>query len=289
MSTATSLLSSDALSPGRDLASYVRTVNALPYLTRETERDLAIRFFEHDDLDAARQLILSHLRLVVAIARDYRGYGLPDGDLIQEGNIGLMKAVRRFDPHVGVRLTSFAVMWIKAEINEFVIRNWRIVKIATTKAQRKLFFNLRKLKKSLSVLSPSETEEIAADLGVKPREVKNMEARLVHSDTSIDENPGDEDSHGLPAVVARAIATDDSSNPEHAVADVQWKAEMERRLKVALTTLDERSLKILKSRWLTDEKRTLTELGDEMGISRERVRQIERLAMDRIKEQLEVA
>ena len=289
MSTATSLLSLDALSPGRDLESYVRTVNALPYLTREKEHELAVRFFDHGDLDAARELILCHLRFVVAIARDYRGYGLPDGDLIQEGNIGLMKAVRRFDPYVGVRLTSFAVVWIKAEINEFVVRNWRIVKIATTKAQRKLFFNLRKLKKSLAVLSPSETAEIATDLGVKPHEVKLMESRLQQSDMAFEENPADEDSSSFPAIVSRAIASDEASNPENTISKIEWEQEMHDRLKTAMKSLDERSLKIIKSRWLSEEKRTLTELGDELGLSRERIRQIESAAMNQIREYLEAA
>ena len=289
MSTATSLLSLDALSPGRDLESYVRTVNALPYLTREKEHELAVRFFDHGDLDAARELILCHLRFVAAIARDYRGYGLPDGDLIQEGNIGLMKAVRRFDPYVGVRLTSFAVVWIKAEINEFVVRNWRIVKIATTKAQRKLFFNLRKLKKSLAVLSPSETAEIATDLGVKPHEVKLMESRLQQSDMAFEENPADEDSSSFPAIVSRAIASDEASNPENTISNIEWEQEMHDRLKMAMKSLDERSLKIIKSRWLSEEKRTLTELGDELGLSRERIRQIESAAMNQIREYLEAA
>ena len=289
MSTATSLLSLDALSPGRDMESYVRTVNALPYLTREKEHDLAVRFFDHGDLDAARELILCHLRFVAAIARDYRGYGLPDGDLIQEGNIGLMKAVRRFDPYVGVRLTSFAVVWIKAEINEFVVRNWRIVKIATTKAQRKLFFNLRKLKKSLAVLSPSETAEIATDLGVKPHEVKLMESRLLQSDMAFEENPSDEDSPSFPAIVSRAIASDEASNPENTISKIEWEQEMHDRLNTAMKSLDERSLKIIKSRWLSEEKRTLTELGDELGLSRERIRQIESAAMNQIREYLEAA
>ena len=289
MSTSTSLLSLDALSPGRDLDSYVRTVNALPYLTREREQDLAVRFFEHGDLDAARELILCHLRFVVSIARDYRGYGLPDGDLIQEGNIGLMKAVRRFDPNVGVRLTSFAVVWIKAEINEFVVRNWRIVKIATTKAQRKLFFNLRKLKKSLAALTPTETAEIATDLGVKPHEVKLMEARFLQSDMAFEENPTDEDSPNYPAIINRAIATEETSNPEHTVCKLEWEQEMQGRMRAAMELLDERSLKIIKSRWLSEEKQTLTELGNELGLSRERIRQIESAAMNQIREHLEAA
>jgi len=266
--------------PQGNIEAYVTAVNSVPVLSAEEERELAIRYREHGDLDAARDLILSHLRFVVHIARSYSGYGLPQADLIQEGNVGLMKAVKRFDPSVGVRLVSFAVHWIKAEIHEFVLRNWRIVKVATTKAQRKLFFNLRGAKKSLNWLSNDEVKAVADDLGVSETEVRRMESRLNSRDTSFDiPVDADEDSTFAPAAYLEAADADPSQQLEQA----DWEAFNQQRLKSALQTLDGRSRDILQARWLSDNKATLQELADKYQVSAERIRQLEKNALNKLK------
>ena len=267
--------------PIGSLDAYVERVSRIPVLTREDETALATRYRDHEDLDAARDLVLSHLRFVVHIARGYTGYGLPVGDLIQEGNVGLMKAVKRFDPTVGVRLVSFAVHWIRAEIHEYVLRNWRLVKIATTKSQRKLFFNLRRFKKNLGWLTESETRAIAEDLGVTPAEVTDMEQRLSSRDLSFDPAPDTDDDE-----VSYSPSTylpHPEADPSVAVEREQWDEDTSERLSQALGTLDDRSRKILQSRWMTDEKATLHELADEYGVSAERIRQIEANAIKKLR------
>ncbi|HEX7114390.1 MAG TPA: RNA polymerase sigma factor RpoH [Steroidobacter sp.] len=267
--------------PVGSLEAYVERVSRIPVLAREEEIELARRFREHGDLEAARQLVLSHLRFVVHIARGYNGYGLPMGDLIQEGNVGLMKAVKRFDPDVGVRLVSFAVHWIRAEIHEYVLRNWRLVKIATTKAQRKLFFNLRRFKKNLGWLTESETRAIARDLGVSEAEVTDMEQRLSSRDLSFDPAPdSDEDEN---AYSPSAYLPHPEADPSVAVEREQWEEDTAERLSQALETLDDRSRHILESRWMTDEKATLHELADKYGVSAERIRQIEANAIKKLR------
>lgn len=270
--------------PLGSLDHYIQTVNATPVLSVEEEQALARRLRDADDLDAARELILAHLRFVVHIARGYMGYGLPLGDLIQEGNVGLMKAVKRFDPDVGVRLVSFAVHWIRAEIHEFVIRNWRLVKIATTKAQRKLFFNLRKSRKHLGWLSKEETEAVAADLGVSTREVTEMEKRLSGADVTFDANPADDDDY---APVAYLPSPD--ADPARTIESEDWEADQRERLSAALESLDERSRAIVMRRWLAEGKATLQELADEYGVSAERIRQIEASAIRKLKTHLQAA
>ena len=266
--------------PLGSLDAYIERVSRIPVLTREEEVELARRFRGDDDLDAARQLVLSHLRFVVHIARGYVGYGLPMGDLVQEGNVGLMKAVKRFDPEVGVRLVSFAVHWIRAEIHEYVLRNWRLVKIATTKAQRKLFFNLRRLKKNLAWLTDAETRAVAQDLGVSPEEVTEMEKRLAARDLSFDPPPDsdDEDSYS-PAVYLRAADAD----PSALVEREEWEDTTADRLGVALEALDARTRDILKSRWMSGEKATLHELAERYGVSAERIRQLEANAIKKLR------
>ena len=260
--------------------AYVERVSRVPVLSREEEQRLARRFREDDDLDAARQLVLSHLRFVVHIARGYLGYGLPMGDLVQEGNVGLMKAVKRFDPTVGVRLVSFAVHWIRAEIHEYVLRNWRLVKVATTKSQRKLFFNLRKMKKNLAWLSEAETAAVARDLGVDVADVREMEQRLSARDMSFDPTPeSDEEEAYSPAMYLPASNAD----PAIEVENEEWEEESTERLSMAMEKLDERSRSILQRRWMTDDKATLHELADEYGISAERVRQVESNAISKLK------
>ena len=278
----TQVLSLASLSPGRGLETYIQTVNAFPVLTVEEERALAERFYQDDDLDAARELVLSHLRFVVHLARGYAGYGLAQEDLIQEGNVGLMKAVKRFDPQVGVRLISFAVHWIKAEMHEFILKNWRIVKVATTKAQRKLFFNLRSSKKRLGWLNNAETRAIAKDLGVAPAEVTRMEGRLASSDVAFD---GD-DTEDAPPAPAHYLQ-DASANPGRIVANEEHAHATSRQLAAAVETLDERSRHILESRWLRDDKMTLMELAEHYGVSAERIRQLERNAMKKLKKHME--
>jgi RNA polymerase sigma-32 factor len=266
--------------PLGSLDAYIERVSTIPVLTREQEITLARRFRGADDLEAARQLVLSHLRFVVHIARGYVGYGLPMGDLVQEGNVGLMKAVKRFDPDVGVRLVSFAVHWIRAEIHEYVLRNWRLVKIATTKAQRKLFFNLRRMKKNLAWLTDAETRAVAHDLGVTPAEVTEMEKRLSSRDLSFDPMPDsdDEDSYS-PAVYLPAADAD----PSVLVEREEWDDTTADRLSVALEGLDARSRDILKSRWMTDEKATLHDLAERYGVSAERIRQLEANAIKKLR------
>ncbi len=261
--------------------AYVNLVSQIAVLDPDEERALAVRLREENDLDAARHLVLSHLRFVVHIARGYTGYGLPFGDLVQEGNVGLMKAVKRFDPTVGVRLVSYAVHWIRAEIHEYVLRNWRVVKVATTKAQRKLFFNLRKAKKNLAWLNDEETQAVARDLGVTPAEVTEMEKRLGARDMSFDPLPGDDDENGFgPSAYLPA----DSRTPEQDVADEQWRDRSEARLAAGLETLDERSRDIVMSRWLSDTKPTLKELAAKYSVSAERIRQIEANALRKLRQ-----
>ena len=262
--------------PVGSLESYITSVNAIPVLSQQEEQELARRFREQNDLVAARQLVMSQLRFVVHIARGYGGYGLPLGDLIQEGNVGLMKAVKRFDPDVGVRLVSFAVHWIRAEIHEYVIRNWRQVKVATTKAQRKLFFNLRKAKNYLGWLSQDETEAIADDLGVSAREVTEMEKRLAGQDMSFDPSPSDDEEL---AYAPAHYLQHAQPGPAELVENDDWEEQSAIRLREALTTLDERSREILEARWLTEKKETLQDLAARYGISAERVRQIEQRAI----------
>ena len=278
------VLSLDSLSPGRDLDAYIQTVNAFPVLGPEEERGLAERFYYENDLVAARELVLCHLRFVIHMARGYSGYGLPQGDLIQEGNVGLMKAVKRFNPEVGVRLVSFAVHWIKAEMHEYILRNWRIVKVATTKAQRKLFFNLRSAKKRLGWFSPEEVEAVAEDLGVKPEVVMQMEGRMAAQDAAFD---GDSSDDGENFVAAPAqYLSDASMNPAEIVAEEDWTERSMAQLRSALTQLDERSQEILRLRWLNEPKVTLQELATQYGISAERVRQIEAKAMKKLRSSL---
>jgi RNA polymerase sigma-32 factor len=266
--------------PVGSLDSYIDRVSQIPVLSKEDEIALAVRFRSEADLDAARQLVLSHLRFVVHIARGYLGYGLPMGDLVQEGNVGLMKAVKRFDPTVGVRLVSFAVHWIRAEIHEYVLRNWRLVKVATTKSQRKLFFNLRKMKKNLAWLSEAETAAVARDLGVDVADVREMEQRLSARDMSFDPTPeSDEEESYSPAMYLPASNAD----PAVEVENEEWEEDSTERLSMALEKLDERSRSILKRRWMTDDKATLHELADEYGISAERVRQVESNAINKLK------
>jgi RNA polymerase sigma-32 factor len=274
------------LGPVGSLDAYINAIHAIPVLSAEEERALARRFHDEEDLDAARQLVLSHLRFVVHIARGYVGYGLPLGDLIQEGNVGLMKAVKRFDPSVGVRLVSFAVHWIRAEIHEFVLRNWRLVKVATTKAQRKLFFNLRKMKKHLGWLSSDERAAVAADLGVSASEVEEMEQRLYARDVSFDPQPdADDDEPAAPV----AYLPSPGSDPAQQLADEDWAERSEERLAEALDSLDARSQDILRKRWLEEPKQTLHELAEKYGVSAERIRQLEANAMKKLRGRLAAA
>ncbi|MDF3031596.1 MAG: polymerase factor sigma-32 [Moraxellaceae bacterium] len=267
--------------PGVNLGSYVATVNSIPVLSPEDERVLAERYYHEEDVDAARQLVLAHLRFVVHIAKSYAGYGLPQADLIQEGNVGLMKAVKRFDPRMGVRLVSFAVHWIKAEIHEYVIRNWRIVKVATTKAQRKLFFNLRSKKKGSGRLTVAEAESIAQDLKVTADQVLEMEGRLYAYDASFDAAPDDDDEHAGQAPVY--YLEDNRYDPAVQLEEADWEADSTERLLAAMERLDARSKDILTRRWLAEEKATLHELAAEYGVSAERIRQLEKNAMEKIK------
>ena len=272
--------------PGASLESYMQAVNAVPVLSAEDERALAERLYFDNDIDAARSLVLSHLRFVVHIARSYTGYGLPLGDLVQEGNVGLMKAVRRFDPTVGVRLVSFAVHWIKAEIHEFVLRNWRIVKVATTKAQRKLFFNLRGAKKRLARLTPEESQRVADDLGVSVRDVQEMEGRLAAFDASFD-GPMDDDEDNAIVAPAQYLQAE-GGDPADILAEDDWQQQSSRRLGSALQSLDDRSRDILERRWLTDDKTTLQDLANEYGVSAERIRQLENAAIGKLRNAMAV-
>jgi RNA polymerase sigma-32 factor len=264
--------------PLGSLDRYMQAVSSVPILSAEEEHELATRYREHEDIEAARALVLAHLRFVVHIARGYLGYGLQLGDLIQEGNVGLMKAVKRFDPEVGVRLVSFAVHWIRAEIHEYVLKNWRLVKVATTKAQRKLFFNLRKAKRHLGWLTKAETEAVARDLGVSEREVTEMEQRLSGHDVSFDPGPTDDEEYS-PSVYLPSP----DSDPALTVEQNDWDNATQGRLEVALGQLDDRSRDIIAKRWLADSKATLHDLAGEYSISAERIRQIEVSAMKKLK------
>lgn len=266
--------------PVGSLDAYIQAVGAIPVLSKEEEQELSRLFREEEQLDAARELVMAHLRFVVHIAKGYTGYGLPLSDLIQEGNVGLMKAVKRFDPDYDVRLVSFAVHWIRAEIHEFVLRNWRIVKVATTKAQRKLFFNLRKAKKTLSWLSHNETEAVAKDLGVSPKEVTEMEKRLHARDAIFDPTPDADDER---AFSPAAYLPSPNADPATIVETSDWNDDASNRMNAALKTLDERSRHIIESRWLSEEKLTLHTLADEYSVSAERIRQIEANAIKKLR------
>lgn len=268
--------------PWVNLGAYISTVNQIPILTADQEKELAERYYYDQDLDAAKMLVMSHLRFVAHIARSYAGYGLPQGDLIQEGNLGLMKAVKRFDPNMGVRLVSFAVHWIKAEIHEYVIRNWRIVKIATTKAQRKLFFNLRSLKKSSKKLTLDEAKSIANDLNVTPEQVLEMEGRLTAYDAAF-EAQGDDDDEGSTHLAPALYLEDNRYDPARLAEEEDYEEQSSSALHSAMDQLDDRSRNILQRRWLDDEKSTLHELAAEYNVSAERIRQLEKNAMEKIK------
>lgn len=270
--------------PGVNLGAYINTVHQIPILTPEQENELAHRYYDEGDLEAAKILVMSHLRFVIHIARSYSGYGLSQADLIQEGNLGLMKAVKRFDPNKGVRLVSFAVHWIKAEIHEFVIKNWRIVKVATTKAHRKLFFNLRSLKKTNNQLTLEEADAIAKDLNVSRKQVLEMESRLTSYDASFEaQTSDDEDGRYAPQ-----LFLEDEVDPAELVEEADWEENNNNALKAAMDTLDERSRDIVEQRWLSEQKSTLHELAAVYNISAERVRQIEKNAMDKIREAMTI-
>jgi len=280
MSTSTSLQPIGVLAPGANLNAYVQAVSAFSILTVEEEQKLANDLYFNGNLDAARKLVMAHLRFVVHIARSYNGYGLPLGDLVQEGNVGLMKAVKRFNPEKGVRLVSFAVHWIKAEIHEFILKNWRIVKIATTKAQRKLFFNLRGAKKRLAWLSNDEAHAVAQDLGVDVKQVREMEGRLASYDAGFDADEDDEES----SYIAPAHYLEDNRyDPAVRLEESNWEETNVNGLELAMQKLDDRSRAILQRRWLNDDKATLHDLADEYGVSAERIRQLEKNAMNKVK------
>ena len=272
--------------PTGSLETYISSVNHIPMLTAEEEKELAERFRHNNDLEAARKLVMSHLRFVVKVARGYNGYGLPMADLIQEGNIGLMKAVKRFDPTVGVRLVSFAVQWIRAEMHEFILRNWRIVKVATTKAQRKLFFNLRSSKKRLGWMNQQEIESVAKDLGVTPKDVIEMEQRMSNYDTSFDGAVNEDDDENVYAPAA--YLEHQSAGPEEELEVNQIEDLQTEKLQNAIAALDDRSRDIIAKRWLTDNKSTLHELAAEYDVSAERIRQIETHAMKKLRESFAV-
>lgn len=274
-----------ALTVGQQSASmdgYLQAVSTIPMLKVEQEQELAKKLQEEGDLSAAKQLIMSHLRFVAHIAKSYSGYGLPQADLIQEGNIGLMKAVKRFDPSVGVRLVSFAVHWIKAEIHEFVLKNWRIVKVATTKAQRKLFFNLRKNKKRLGWFNQAEVSTVASELGVSEKEVREMESRMSGQDMGFDLTGDDNDDAPTSTYSPVQYLTDGSADLADDIEQQQWQEQSHTRLFSALKTLDERSQDIVSARWLSDDKATLQELAEKYSVSAERVRQLEKTAMKKL-------
>ncbi|MGN8274655.1 RNA polymerase sigma factor RpoH [Pseudomonas sp. SMV71] len=277
----TSLQPAYALVPGANLEAYVHTVNSIPLLTPEQERELAESLYYQQDLEAARQMVLAHLRFVVHIARSYSGYGLAQADLIQEGNVGLMKAVKRFNPEMGVRLVSFAVHWIKAEIHEFILRNWRIVKVATTKAQRKLFFNLRSQKKRLAWLNNEEVHRVAESLGVEPREVREMESRLTGHDMAFDPAAEADDDSAFQSPAN--YLEDHRYDPARQLEDADWSDNSNTNLHEALEVLDERSRDILYQRWLAEEKATLHDLAQKYNVSAERIRQLEKSAMNKLK------
>lgn len=269
--------------PGPSIEGYAKAIRAIPMLTAESERHLAVRFSAYQDIEAARVLVMSHLRFVMHIANTYRGYGLPQADLIQEGNIGLMKAIKRFNPAVGVRLVSFAVHWIRAEIHEYILRNWRIVKIATTKSQRKLFFNLRGAKKHLGWLTPTEVEHVAKDLGVSTKDVIEMETRLSTHDLAFDAPPGEMEDEETEMFTPATYLEDNRYDPAIIVEENDWEAYGHNLLKRALEKLDARSQDILQRRWLNDNKMTLQELAKLYKVSAERIRQIENNAMRKLR------
>ena len=272
--------------PVGSLDAYIHAVGAIEVLSKEDEQALAVRYREEEDLDAARDLVMAHLRFVVHIAKGYTGYGLPLNDLIQEGNVGLMKAVKRFDPEYGVRLVSFAVHWIRAEIHEFVLKNWRIVKVATTKAQRKLFFNLRKKKKTLAWLTAAETKAVAEDLGVSTKEVTEMEKRLHSRDAIFDPAPDADDEHSY---TPAAYLPSPDADPAKQVETADFNEDASTRMHAALNILDDRARRIIETRWLTEDKKlTLHELADEYGISAERVRQLEANAIKKLRNAMAV-
>jgi RNA polymerase sigma-32 factor len=283
MSHALTLAHFPAPSTAGSIEAYIQAANRVPMLAEAEEFDLARRFREQNDLEAARHLVLSHLRLVISVARGYLGYGLPHADLIQEGNIGLMKAVKRFDPDRGVRLVSFALHWIKAEIHEYILKNWRLVKIATTKAQRKLFFNLRSMKQSFATLGPDEVNAVAQKLGVKPEEVVEMETRFTGGDVALEPVGDDDDERFAPIAY---LAAEGSAEPSMQLERKEYDRLQDEGLRTALTKLDDRSRAIIVRRWLVDEGEeaaTLHELAAEYGVSAERIRQIEAKAMQKMK------
>ncbi|MBV1876453.1 MAG: RNA polymerase sigma factor RpoH [Pseudomonadales bacterium] len=270
------------LSPGGNLEGYIQAVNSIVLLTIEQERALAKKLYYDDDVEAARQLVMAHLRFVVYIARSYSGYGLSEADLIQEGNVGLMKAVKRFNPEFGVRLVSFAVHWIKAEMHEFILKNWRIVKVATTKAQRKLFFNLRSSKRRLGWMNEKELKYIASELGVEPHQVRQMEGRLASQDDAFDSTADEEDEYMNPS---RFLAAEDN-NPADIVEHQRKVSGEQKQLQAAFVTLDARAQEILRRRWLSDRRSTLHELAAEFGVSAERIRQLEQNAIKKLRKHI---
>lgn len=281
----TSLQPVEILAPGQNLGAYIQAVNGFSILSAEQEKELAEDLYYRNNLEAARRLVMAHLRFVVHIAKSYSGYGLSQGDLIQEGNVGLMKAVKRFNPEKGVRLISFAVHWIKAEIHEFILRNWRIVKIATTKAQRKLFFNLRGQKKSLSWLTMDEAKAVAEDLNVDVKHVQEMEGRLAAYDAGFDAGADDDDDSAYQAPAN--YLEDKRFDPATMLEDADWESNSVTNLEQALEQLDDRSRTILQRRWLTDDKATLHDLAAEYGVSAERIRQLEKNAMKKVRVMME--
>ena len=282
----TSLQPAQILAPGQNLNAYIQAVNSFSILTAEEEKQLAEQLYYESDLEAARRLVMAHLRFVVHIAKSYSGYGLNQSDLVQEGNVGLMKAVKRFNPEKGVRLVSFAVHWIKAEIHEFILRNWRIVKVATTKAQRKLFFNLRGAKKKLAWLTNDEAAAVAADLNVDVKNVREMESRLTSSDMGFDAGADDDDESAFQA--PSNYLEDTRYNPATQLEDSDWEANSVANLQGALSELDDRSRDILQQRWLSEKKSTLHDLAAQYGVSAERIRQLEKNAMNKVRKMIEV-
>ena len=285
MTKHTALQSTEWLSPGANIGAYIQGVNSIPVLSAEDEKALGEQLYYQENLDAARQMVMSHLRFVVHIARSYNGYGLNLSDLIQEGNVGLMKAVKRFNPEKGVRLVSFAVHWVKAEIHEYVLRNWRIVKVATTKAQRKLFFNLRGQKKRLAWLTHDEAKAVAADLGVEVAQVYEMEKRLSAHDTGYDAPDSDDDDNAYQAPVY--YLEDQRSDPAVQLEQADSESDSYGRMASAMEQLDERSRDIIQQRWLSDEKSTLHDLANQYGVSAERIRQLEKNAMKKVRASME--
>ncbi len=278
----TNILPVDVLSPGANLEAYIQAVNSVPMLSKEEEAELANRLYHDGDVEAARRLVLGHMRFVVYVARSYSGYGLSEADLIQEGNVGLMKAVKRFNPEYGVRLVSFAVHWIKAEMHEYILKNWRIVKVATTKAQRKLFFNLRSSKQSLGWMNEQEVQDIAGDLGVDAAVVRQMEGRLSSRDEAYDTGPDDEEMIVRPA----QYLSEEDANPADIVESQVTSQFQHQQLHSAFAELDERAQEIMRRRWLTDQKSTLHELAAEFGVSAERVRQLEQNALKKLRKHI---